>query len=203
MGMPRRRATAPSLLDALFTPVQQRVLALLFGQPDRRFQTAEIIRLAKSGTGAVHRQLQKLARAGLVAVTRSGNQKHYQADKSTPVFEELHSLIVKTVGVVEPLRRALMPLAGRLRAAFVFGSVAKGGDTASSDLDLLVVSDSVEYPEVFEALQPVERALARPIRPTVLTVTEWRRQTATPDSFAARVAHDRRLFVLGTDDDID
>jgi DNA-binding MarR family transcriptional regulator len=96
-----------SLADALFTPVQQRVLGLLFGQPERRFQSAEIIRLAKSGTGAVHRQLQRLAQAGLVTVTPSGNQKHYQARRDTPVFDELHGLIVKTVGIVEPLRVAL------------------------------------------------------------------------------------------------
>jgi hypothetical protein len=89
------------LAQALFTPVQQRVLALLFGQPDRRYQSAELIRLAQSGTGAVHRQLARLASAGLVAVTRSGNQKYYQANRESPVFEELHSLITKTVGRVE------------------------------------------------------------------------------------------------------
>src|SRR5688572_4801763 len=95
------------LADALFGPVQQRVLGLLFGQPDRRFQSAEIIRLAKGGTGATHRQLERLAAVGLVTVTRTGNQKHYQAKRDSPVFPELHGLIVKTVGIVEPLREAL------------------------------------------------------------------------------------------------
>src|ERR1700730_3069803 len=95
------------LADVLFTPVQQRVLGLLFGQPERRFQSAELIRLAGSGTGAVHRQLQRLAKAGLVGVTRDGNQKYYEAKKESSVFPELHGLIIKTVGVVEPLRDAL------------------------------------------------------------------------------------------------
>ena len=95
---------------ALFTPVQQRVLGLLFGQPDRRFQSAELIRLAGSGTGAAHRRGTRLAEAGLVTVERIGNQKHYQANREGPIFEELHGLIVKTFGLVAPLRAALGPL---------------------------------------------------------------------------------------------
>src|SRR5437773_947946 len=93
-----RMAARTSLADALLTGVQQRVLGLLFGQAERRFQSAELIRLAKGGTGAVHRQPARLEAAGLVTVTRSGNQKHYQANRESPIFAELEGLIVKTVG---------------------------------------------------------------------------------------------------------
>src|SRR5438128_2978480 len=95
-----RKAERPSigLADALFSRVQQRVLALLFGQPDRRFQSAELIRLARGGTGAVHRELGRLSEAGWITVTRSGNQKHYQANRNAPAFAELHGLVIKTVG---------------------------------------------------------------------------------------------------------
>jgi predicted transcriptional regulator len=97
------------LADVLFSPVQQRVLALLFGQPGRSFLGAEVIALAGSGTGAVHRQLIRLADSGLVMVTRVGNQKHYQANRDSPVFSELHGLVVKTVGLAGPLQEALAP----------------------------------------------------------------------------------------------
>ena len=85
------------LADALFSPVQQRILGLIFGEPERRFQSAEVIRLAGSGTGAAHRVLVRLAAAGFITVTRAGNQKHYQANRENPVFAELHSLVVKVV----------------------------------------------------------------------------------------------------------
>src|SRR4026209_1621377 len=104
------RTTRPpvsGLADVLFTPVQQRVLGLLFAQPDRRFQSGELIRLAGSGTGAAHRLLTRLAHSGLVTVTQLGNQKHYQANRDSAVFAELHGLIVKTSGLVVPLRTAL------------------------------------------------------------------------------------------------
>lgn len=199
MGIKRARRQV-GLADALFTSVQQRVLALLFGQPERRFQSAELIRLARSGTGAVHRQLGRLAEAGLVSVTRTGNQKHYQANRTSPVFAELHGLIIKTVGLAEPLRRALAPLAPRIRTAFIYGSAAKGTDRAGSDVDLMVISDSVRYPDVYQALQPVEVTLARPVNPTVMTLAEWRKKRARSDSFATRVAGQPRLLVIGSAD---
>jgi len=197
----RARATT-SLGDALFSHVQQRVLALLFGQPDRSFQSAELIRLARGGTGAVHREIIRLAEAGWVTVTRSGNQKHYQANRNAPAFAELHGLVVKTIGVVEPLREALRPVSKDVRAAFVFGSIAKGTDKAGSDIDLMVISDRLGYPDLFEALQSAEAMLARPISPNVMSAVEWRRKRAIKDSFAARISSQPRLFVIGSEDEL-
>jgi len=199
MGRARKQ---PSLAGALLTPVQQRVLGLLYGQPDRRFQSGELIRLAMSGTGAVHRQLFRLAAAGLVTVTAIGNQKFYQANPASPIFDELTGLIAKTVGVVEPLRRALAPLADEIVAAFVYGSVAKGSDRASSDIDLIVISDSVRHEQLYEAIAPAERALGRPVNPTLITRAAWRSKRAKPDSFAARIAESPHLIVLGSKDDL-
>ena len=196
--VPRNRPSA--VASALFTPVQLRVLGLLFGQPERRFQSAELLRLAGSGTGAVHRQLQRLEKAGLVAVSREGNQKYYAAQKDAPVFPELHGLIVKTVGLVEPLREALAPIAGDIDLAFVFGSVAKGTERAGSDLDLLVVTDELAYADVFSALASAERTLGRTINPTVFTRAEWKKKRSRHDSFGARIAAQPRLFVIGSDD---
>lgn len=196
------RASSPGLAGALFSPVQQRVLGLLFGQPGRRFQSAELIRLAESGTGAVHRQLSRLEAAGWVTATRVGNQKHYQANADCPAFEELQGLIAKTVGLVEPIRRALEPLAERITAAFIYGSIAKGTDSAGSDIDLLIIAEDVAYPEVFSALQSVESELGRSVNPNVMAVREWREKSGERDSFAARIAEQPRLFVIGTDDDV-
>lgn len=189
------------LAGVLFTPVQQRVLGLLFGQPDRRFQSGELIRLAASGTGAVHRLLTRLAVSGLITVERVGNQKHYQANRASPVFGELHGLIVKTSGLLSPLRAALAPLADRIRAAFVYGSVAKGTDQAASDIDLTVIADKLDYADVFSALQAVEAELGRTVNPNVMSLVEWRRKRKQP-GFVSRIAGQAQLFVIGSDDDL-
>jgi len=196
------RTNTGSLAGALFTPVQQRVLSLIFGQPDRTFQSAELIRLVKGGTGAVHRQLARLEAAGLLTVTRTGNQKHYRARRDSPVFSELHGLVVKTVGLTEPLRRALAAHRRAIRVAFVFGSVAKRTDKTTSDIDLMVISDALGYPEVFEAVQKAEATLARTVNPTVMSLADWRAKKSRRDSFAARVAAQPKLFVFGSDDDL-
>lgn len=202
MGMPKPTDTVPTgLADALFTPVQQRVLGLLFGQPQRRFQSAELIRLAGSGTGATHRVLKRLAECGLVSASMEGRQLYYQANPASPIFEELAGLARKTVGLVGPLREALLPIAGRIRAAFVYGSVASGTDRAESDIDLMVIADDLDYPTLFEAVQAAERQLGRPVNPTLMTAKEWRRKRAQSDSFAARLRGRPRLFVIGTDDE--
>jgi predicted nucleotidyltransferase len=200
MGKGKDQRERLGLANALFTPVQQRLLGLLFGQPGRRFGSGEIIRQAGSGTGAAHRQLRRLAEVGLITVTRIGNQKHYQANPESPIYDELHGLVVKTVGVVEPVRRALAPLADHIHVAFVFGSVAKKSERAGSDLDLLVVSDELTYAETYQALQEAERALARPINPTVVTRAEWKRKRGRPDTFATRIAAQPKLFVIGDED---
>jgi predicted nucleotidyltransferase len=201
MGTKSREAPS-GLANALFTPVQGRVLALLFGQPDRRYQSAEVIRLATGGTGAVHRQLARLAAAGLVTVTRSGNQKHYQARRDSPVFQELHGLVVKTVGLVEPIREALSAHKAQITAAFIYGSTAKGTDTGGSDIDLMVISDTLDHAALYEALQRAEAVLARPVNPTVMTTREWRAKVKAAGSFAGRIARGARLYVIGSDDDL-
>lgn len=197
-----RKPGASNVAGALFTPVQQRVLGLLYGQPDRRFQSAELIRLARSGTGAVHRQLHRLAVAGLVATTTAGNQRYYQANRDCPVFHELHGLIAKTVGVVEPIRGALEPYADRIHAAFVYGSIASGTEDAKSDVDVMIISDALDHATAYQALEAAERRLARTISPTLLTTKQWKEKRAEDDSFVARIASGPRLMVVGLADDL-
>jgi predicted nucleotidyltransferase len=205
MGTPEAKSPPPAptaLADVLFTPVQQRVLGLLFGQPERRFQSAELIRLAGAGTGAVHRLLTRLAATGLLRVETVGNQKCYRANERAPVYAELVGLVRKTVGLAGPLQAALAPLADRITAAFVYGSVAKGSDRAASDIDLMVIADDLDYATLTAALAAAEESLARPVSPNLMTRAEWRRKRAEADSFAARIATQPKVFVIGADDDL-
>lgn len=203
MGTKRpARNVSLGLGDALFTRVQQRVLTLLFGQPERSYRGAELIRLADSGTGAVQRQLARLASAGWITVTTSGNQKHYQANPACPAFAELQGLVVKTVGLAEPVRRALASFAADIRVAFIYGSIAKRTDRATSDVDLLVVSDRLAYPDLFAALQGAEAYLGRTISPTVMTSAEWQEKRGQADSFVDRIVSQPKMFIIGTDRDL-
>lgn len=202
----RRKAAPPggeaptSLADALFTTTQQRMLALLYGQPERSFFLNELIELTGSGSGAVQRELKRLTSSGLVTVTPIGRQKHYRANPDCPVFGELTGLVRKTVAMVEPLREALAPLAGRIGRALVYGSVARGAATASSDIDLLVVADDLTLEELYAALAPVEARLARKVNPTLYTSREFEQRRAAGHPFLTRVLDGEHTVLIGGDD---
>lgn len=187
---------AVGIADALFSKVQQRVLALLFGQPTRRFQSAELIRLVAGGTGATQRTLKTLVGSGLVTVTAIGNQRHFQANAASPVFDALHVLVARTVALMDPLRAALVPFQATIHEAFVFGSVARGTERATSDVDLFVVSDTLSYSALYAALAPVEHQLARPVNPILLTLEQWQSRLNDDASFATQVQSGDKIVLL-------
>ncbi|HRH85928.1 MAG TPA: transcriptional regulator [Rubrivivax sp.] len=189
-----------SLADALFSTTQQRILGLLFGQPERSFYANELITLTGSGSGAVQRELARLAASGLVGVRSIGRQKHYQANPDSPIFGELCGIAGKTIGLADPLRQALAPLAPRIRAAFVYGSVARRQDTARSDIDLMLLSDELSYPDVFDVLEDASRRLGREVKPTIYARKEWAARAARGDGFVKRVLAQPRIWLIGADD---
>jgi predicted nucleotidyltransferase len=175
---------------------------LLFGQPDRSFFTTELIRLAKSGTGAVQRELRRLTNSGLVVMTKQGNQKHFQANRAAPIFEELHSIVVKTIGLAEPLKRALLSLKEPVQLAFVYDPVAKRADVASSDVDLLIVSDCLLLDEAYAAVASAERRLSRKINITLLTPEEFERRRRDRSPFLSKVLAGEHFVLIGDTDEI-
>jgi predicted nucleotidyltransferase len=191
-----------SLANALFPQVRQRVLAILYGNPDRSFFTNEIVALAQSGRGAVQRELASLADAGLLSVSAQGNQKHYQANPAAPVFVELRGLVLKTSGLADVLRSALAPVAAQIASAFVYGSVAKQQDTAASDVDVMIISDGLGYADVFGALEQAAATLGRKVNPTLYTRAEWAKRLKQGNAFATRVWKQPKLWLIGSEDTI-
>ena len=190
-----------ALADALFTTSQQRVLALLFGQPDREFFVTEIIGLVGTGRGAVQRELARLAGSGLASVSRIGNRKYYRANPESPLFEEISGIVRKTIGVEVSIRKALTPLQDRLVLAVLFGSVARGTDTATSDIDLLLVSDELTLETVYGTLAPAEELLGRRINPTLFTSDEFRRRREDGSGFVSQVLEKPHFILVDCLDD--
>ncbi len=202
MGINVTTPTPRSLSDALFSGTKQRVLGILYGQPTRSFYANEVISLAASGSGAVQRELATLAGSGLITVKSVGNQKHYQANPESPIFAELCSIIQKTSGLAEPIRQALAFMSSKITAAFVYGSVAKKTDTASSDIDLMLISDEISYGELFSALEEASIKLGRPVNPTILTREEFGKRLANQESFLTRVMEQPKIWLIGESNDL-
>lgn len=190
------------MLDALFPRAKQRVLALLFGQPDRMFATMELIKLAAVGTGAVQRELDRMTSSGLITVSLVGGQKRFQANGSSPLFEPLRDIISKTAGIAEQVKAALEPLASAIQFATLYGSIAKRTDVATSDVDLLIVTNQLTLERVYAALERVEKRLARRVSPTLYTSDEFLRRRKSKQPFLTKVLSGVHEVLIGSEDAI-
>jgi predicted nucleotidyltransferase len=191
-----------SISDVLFSGVQQKVLGLLFGQPDRSFYANELATLGMTGRGALQRELQRMTSSGLISVTLIGRQKHYQANKNMLIYHELRGIVLKTFGLSDILRQALSESAHNITSAFIYGSVAKGTDTATSDIDLMVIADGLSYSHLFEALTKAEEMLGRKVNPTLYSPEDFAKKLRNDNHFVTRVLNQPKIILIGDENAI-
>ncbi len=191
--------TSPA--EVLFSAYHRRVLSLLLLRPEQSFYVREIGRLAEVPAGSVHRELKRLAEAGLLVREVTGNQVRYQANRESPVFAELAGFFRKTTGLADVLREALTPLAAKIDLAFVFGSVAQGKERATSDVDVFVVG-SASFANVVEAFAETHQRLGREVNPVVMPKADFMKKCADGDRFVSRILKEPKLFLLGTANDL-
>ncbi|MBB4843768.1 putative nucleotidyltransferase [Paucibacter oligotrophus] len=186
-----------NIASALFTDSQSRVFRWLFVHPERAFHLNELRRLTGLGSASLQRELNRLAEAGLVTAQAVGNLRCFQANPQSPIYGELLALTRKTLGTVPVLREALAALQPSLQAAWVYGSVAKESDGASSDIDVMLVGDDLSLGRVLASLEPAELQLGRKINPSCYSPPEFERRRAEPDSFVNRVLSQATLALIG------
>jgi predicted nucleotidyltransferase len=189
--------------NVLFTKVQQLVLKLLYLNPHSDFNTNEIIRLTKSGTGSVQRELEKLTTARLITAKKLANQKRYQANQNLSYYSELRSIVIKTFGLADVLSEQLkLSLAARIKIAFIYGSFAKQTDTQISDIDLMLIGDDLTYVDIFKMLKEAEISLGHKINPSCYTPLEWKQKYRKENHFIQQVIEQPKIFLIGTEDEL-
>lgn len=189
------------LATLLFGNYRRRVLGLLLLHPDTTYHVREIARLTGTTAGTLHKELAKLAVAGLLSRRKVGNQVRYGANPACPIYQELASILRKTSGLAEVLADALNEVADRLAVAFVFGSMARGEAQAGSDVDVMLVG-SLGFADAVRVLHPLQQTLQREINPVVYGPEEFRRKAAVGDAFLKQVLTQPKLFLIGNDDDL-
>jgi len=190
-----------SIGTALFGRTRREVLALFYRRPERSFYLRQVIRGLGIGQGSVQRELARLAGAGLLVRTRMGSQVHYQANAASPVFSELKSLMVKSAGVADVLREALAPLTEQIRVAFLYGSLARGGGGAESDVDVMVIGDA-SFGNVVTALQPAQEVIGREVNPSVYSAKEFSAKLRAKHHFLGSVINAPKVFLAGSEHEL-
>jgi predicted nucleotidyltransferase len=146
----------------------------------------------------VQRELARLVDSGLVQVNLQGRQKRYKANPDSPIYPELSSLVSKLLGTEQQVEDALQPISHEIDLALIYGSVAKGTDHANSDIDLMLVSDTLTLEEVFEALGPAEINLSRAINPTLYKHEEFKKRRANKNPFLRKVLEGQYILLKGS-----
>jgi predicted nucleotidyltransferase len=190
-----------NLAATLFSKTRRAVLSLLYSHADEEFYLRQIVRATGVGLGAVQRELKQLTDVGIIRRTMQGRQVYYQANPESPVFAELKSLIIKTAGIGDTLRAALMPLADRIDVALIYGSFARGEEKRGSDIDVLIVGQ-VTFADVVERLHPVQQVLGREINPTVYSLAEFQSKMAEGHHFLENVLSGPKIFLLGDEHEL-
>lgn len=190
-----------TLGSTLFGKTRKLLLALLYTHADEAFYLEQLIKLAGVGRGTVQRELQALSAAGIAKRTVRGRQVYYQADADCPIFAELKAIVAKTAGVVEILRGALAPIAAQIRCAFVFGSIARGTERQSSDVDVMIIGD-VSFADAAAALATSQNALGREVNPNVYPPDELRAKLQQRNHFLKTVLKGDKLFLIGDEHEL-
>ena len=190
------KTNATAGMPPLFGKTRQTLLALLYTRADEEHLQESLIQLAGLGRGTVQRELEFLERAGVVRRTLRGRQVYFQANRDSLIYAELRGLVVKTAGVADALRATLAALAGRIRVAFVYGSVARGSERRASDVDLMVIGEA-SFAEVSDALGRVQEAIGREVNPSVYAPADFRAKVAAKQHFLSTVLKDEKIFLIG------
>lgn len=190
------------LASILLGSYRRRALGLLLLHPEQSYHVREISRLTDTSVGTLHKELTRLAQAGLLLRKEIGNQVHYAANTQCPIFPELQGLLRKTSGVADIVREALDEISGKITLSLIFGSVARGEERAGSDVDVLVIG-SASFAEVVKALHPAQSMLQREINPVVYSSGEFGRKLAKGDDFLRGITKGEKLFLIGNEHDLE
>jgi predicted nucleotidyltransferase len=188
-------------LDALLPRTRQGILAATLVQPEKGWYASELARRLGVPSSSLQRELHDLTEVGILKTHRQGRMVYYQANKDSPVFADLHGLLLKTAGLVDVLAQALKPVASKVISAFVYGSIASGTEQSDSDIDLMVVGQASPA-DIALPLRRARDLLGREINPTVYTPVEFSRKRAANDHFLMQVLDKPKLFVIGNENEL-
>ncbi len=177
------------------------VLTLLLLHPDQEFYQREISERTNTGTIEVQRALKRIQAAGLALSHRRGNRVYYRSDTKHPAHEDLKRALIKTVAFGDQLRESLLPIREQIRLAFIYGSLATGGENRDSDVDLLIVGELTSR-QITKVLGPLGRELDREFNATLYPEKEFRKKARSGNQFIGNVIAEQKIWLIGNEEDL-
>lgn len=184
------------LAAILSSRTRAEIFRLLFGPVSQSLHLREMERRTGLSTGSLRQEISKLQKLGLVTIRKDGNRVCYEPNNQHPLYQDIHSLVLKTAGLADILRDALKDK--NIRFAFVFGSVARGEETAESDIDLMVIGN-IGLRKIAGLLSGVSEQIGREINPHALTESEFAMRLKKRENLVSGIMVSSKLFIIGNE----
>lgn len=189
------------MLEELFSSKARiEILKLFLFNPEKRFYMRQISKLSEQSIRGVQREIDKLKNIGLLEESIEGNRNYYKVNKNCPIYEDLKRIFLKTVGLGETLRKHLERTKD-IRIAFIYGSFARGEESASSDVDLMVIG-SISAKKLSGLLSKPKKELGREVNYAVYSIQEYRRRIKQKDHFLKETIGKEKIFIIGNDEEL-
>jgi len=180
--------------------LRKELLALYFTNPDKGYYLRELERLLGFSVGNIRRELLKLEKAGLFERKHAGNLVYYHISRAYPLFEEMKSIIFKTVGIAGGLRRAFRKIKG-IESAVIYGSYARGEESGTSDIDVMIIGDP-DVDQLIGVVRKAEKRFQREISYTVYDRKEFDKKKKAGDSFVLDIIRNPKVFLVGDEEQL-
>ena len=174
------------------------LLSTFFNNPESEYYTRQLASVLGISVGTIHREVKQLVSCGMFNVKNVGNIKLYSLNKQSPIYEEIKQIIYKTEGAIKLVRDAISDTEG-VKAAFIYGSFAKGDERQDSDIDVFVIGDGIDENKLVVNISALEKKLFKEINYTCYTEAEYKKEK-NKNSFIIEIMKGKKIFIKGGED---
>ncbi len=178
--------------------LRNKILLHFFTNPDDELYLREMAQRLEEDPGNLSKEMSKLEKEGIFLSRFMGKQKYYFLNKKYPLFDELRSIIFKTIGIRGSLEQIVNEIKG-IYIAFIYGSFASGKEAASSDVDLFLLLDDSVFNEdkLISRIHNLEKNISREINYTYYSKKEWLNRISNNDSFIKNIKEGPKIILKG------
>ncbi|OGS22543.1 MAG: hypothetical protein A2252_02915 [Elusimicrobia bacterium RIFOXYA2_FULL_39_19] len=183
------------ILNVSRSKLTRDLLGFYFANADKEFYLRELEKSLHHSVGNIRRQLKKFEKIGLFYSSAKGNLVFFRLNKKFHLYNELKSMVTKTVGISGLFKAGLSHING-IEIAFIYGSFAKGNENEKSDIDLCVVGKVDNY-ELIKSVHKLETKLQREINYTLFSSEEFKNKRKQKGGFVELLLKEKIIPITG------
>lgn len=183
------------LRDIIVSRCRIKLLQIFLANPSEIFYVRQLVRLSGEEINAVRRELLRMEQAGMADKESRGNRIYYWFNRQYPFYNDLLSLVSKTVGLGGLILKHKNKI-GKVKIAMLSGRYARGMPTKEGLVDLFLVGE-INLSELAKVVKEEENQIGREINYTVMTKEEYDFRKKRRDPFLLSILSDIRIMLIG------